>query len=167
MVCFTNIDNILLVSYTCNIYGDCYAIDAQYGNWSVGTIFLTLPLVVTAQEVENLSCDFSGCVGEDMVCYCSVAGGILYWWDRNSGFCRRTIVNDSNPTTDEPIVEVVDKSPSGGFTSKLTRRNISNELNGIEIRCSQSPIDQVTCRPSRTSRNSSFTLFVRTCQGKA
>ena len=100
-----------------------------------------------------------------MVCCCSVAGGILYWWDGNSGFCSRTVVIASNPQTDEPTVEVVANSPSGGFTSKLTRRNISTELNGTEIGCSQSQIDS-TCRPLNTSQNSSFTLLVQTCRGK-
>ena len=65
------------------------------------------------------------------------------------------------------LCEVVDISPSGGFTSRLTRRKISTELNGTEIGCSQSQIDSTTCRPSSTSQNSSFTLFVQRCQGKA
>lgn len=121
----------------------------------------TLRLVVTAQEVESFSCDFSGCVGEDMVCYCSVPGGPLYWWDGNSCI---THVNNSGQTRDEPsvVAEVVANNASGGFTSKLTRRNISAELNGTEIGCFRT-----TCSPSSASQNSSFTLLVQTCRGKA
>ena len=166
MVCFTDIDNILLVSYTCNIMlcNWCTTVGTQvmhnHGNWNVGTIFLTLPLVVTAQEVENFSCDFSGCIGEDMFCYCSVPGGPLYWWDGNSCI---TLVNNSGQTRDEAnvVAEVVAVSPSGGFTSRLTRSNISTELNGTEIGCFRT-----NCSPSSTSRNSSFTLLVQTCRGK-
>ena len=127
------------------------------------------PLVVKAQVVENFTCVFSECAGDDIVCYCSVRNDPLFWWDGNSGFCSITILHDSNPTRDEPnvVAEVVATSPSGEFTSKLTRRNISTGLNGTEIGCSRSQIDQVTCRPSRTDRNSSFTLNVQSCQGKA
>ena len=65
------------------------------------------------------------------------------------------------------VAEVITNSPSGEFTSKLTRRNISTGLTGTEIGCSQSQIDQVTCRPSRTDQISSITLNVQSCQGKA
>ena len=104
-----------------------------------------------------------------MVCNCSVPNDPLFWWDGSSGFCSITILHDSNPTRDEAnvIAEVVANSPSGGFTSRLTRRNISNELNGTEIGCSQSHIDSSTCRPSSTNQNSSFTMIVQTCRGKA
>ena len=37
-----------------------------------GATFLTSPLVVKAQEVENFTCVFSECAGEDIVCNCSV-----------------------------------------------------------------------------------------------
>ena len=133
-----------------------------------GATFLTSPLVVKAQEVENFTCVFSECAGEDIVCNCSVPDDPLFWWDGNSGFCSITILHDSNPTRDEPnvVAEVVATSPSGGFTSKLTRRNISAELNGTERGCSPSLIDRVTCRPSRTDQIYSFTLFVQSCQGK-
>ena len=125
-----------------------------------GTIFLTAPLVVKTQEVDHFNCTFSECAGEDMVCYCSVANDSLFWWGRN--ICI-TMINDSNPTRDDHnvVAEVVDTSPSGEFTSKLTRRNISTELNGTEIGCSNS-----TCNSLRASQNSSFTLNVQSCQGK-
>ena len=69
----------------------------------------------------------------------------------------------SNPTRGEPnvVAEVVANSPSGGFTSKLTRKNVSTELNGSEIGYSQSHIDSATCRTSSTDQNSSLTLFVQ------
>ena len=38
------------------------------------------------------------------------------------------------------IAEVVTNSHSGGFTFKLTRRNISTGLNGTEIGCSRSTL---------------------------
>ena len=125
-----------------------------------GTIFLTAPLVVKTQEVDNFNCTFSECAGENMVCYCSVPNDRLFWWGRN--ICI-TMINDSNPTRDDHnvVAEVVETSPSGEFTSKLTRRNISIGLNGTEIGCSRS-----TCNSSRASQNSSFTLNVQSCQGE-
>ena len=128
-----------------------------------GTIFLTAPLVVKTQEVDHFNCTFSECAGEDMVCYCSVANDSLIWWGRN--ICI-TMVNNSQTRHDHNVVaEVVDTSPSGEFTSKLTRRNISIGLNGTEIGCFQ-PQNNSTCNSSRASRNSSFTLNVQSCQGK-
>ena len=96
---------------------------------------------------------------------CSVQNDPLFWWDGNSGFCSITILHDSNPTRDDHnlVAEVIANSPSGGFTSKLTRKRAG--LNGTEIGCSQSQIDPVTCRPSRTDQISSITLNVHSCQG--
>ena len=135
----------------------------------MGSLLHNFPYSLKAQEVENFSCVFSECAGEDIVCNCSVPNDPLFWWDGNHGFCSITILHDSNPTRAEPdvVAEVVANSPSGGFTSRLTRRNISTELSGTEIGCSQSQIDSTTCRPSSTSQNSSFTLIVQSCQGKA
>ena len=137
----------------------------ERGSENDGTIFLTPPLVVKAQEVDNFNCTFSECAGVNIVCYCSVPNDPLIWWDGNSCI---TITHDSNPRNETNVfAEVVATSSSGGFTSKLTRRNISTELNGTEIGCSQSQIDEDTCTPSRTDQSSSFTLNVQSCQGKA
>ena len=137
----------------------------ERGSENDGTIFLTPPLVVKAQEVDNFNCTFSECAGENIVCYCSVPNDPLFWWDGNSCI---TITYDSNPTRDEPnvVAEVVATSPSGGFTSKLTRRNISTELNGTEIGCFQ-PQNDCTCNSSCASQNFTFMLNVQSCQGKA
>ena len=139
------------------------------GSENNGTIFPTSPLVVEAQELENFNCTFSECAGEDVVCYCSVPHDTtLFWWDGNSSFCSITFISNSMKTDNHDLVaEVVDTSPSGGFTSKLTRRNVSAGLNGTEMGCSQSQIDQDTCRPSTTDQNSRITLNVHSCQGKA
>ena len=135
----------------------------ERGSENDGTIFLTLPLAVKAQEIDNFNCTFSECAGENIVCYCSVPNDPLIWWDGNSCI---TITHDSNPR-DEPNVfaKVVATSSSGGFTSKLTRRNISTELNGTEIGCFQ-PQNDSTCSSSRASQNFSFMLNVQSCQGK-
>ena len=135
----------------------------NYGHLTM--MVLITPLVVKAQEVDNFNCTFSGCAGDDIVCYCSVRNDPLFWWDGNSGFCSITILHDSNPTRDDHnvVAEVIANSPSGEFISKLTRRNISTGLIGTEIGCSQSLIDRVTCRPSRTDQNSSITLNVHSC----
>ena len=149
----SDIDNILLVLEVMHSYGH------------LKMMVLIPPLVVKAQEVDNFNCTFSGCAGDDIVCYCSVQNDPLFWWDGNSGFCSITILHDSNPTRDDHnvVAEVIANSHSYEFTSKLTRRNISTGLNGTEIGCSQSQINSITCRPDQIS---SFTLIVQSCQGK-
>ena len=152
----SDIDNILLVLEVMHSYGH------------LKMMVLIPPLVVKAQEVDNFNCTFSGCAGDDIVCYCSVRNDPLFWWDGNSSFCSITFLSNSMKIDNHDLVaEVVATSSSGGFTSKLTRRNISTGLNGTEMGCSQSQIDLVTCRPSRTDQNSKITLNVHSCQGKA
>jgi len=132
------------------------------------TVDLLLLPVVETQSDEDFNCTFSGCVGENVVCYCSLQNDVIHWWDDGATFCGITMFSNSMETIDPDQaryrVEVVSGStcPTGGaFTSKLTL-NVSTELNDTEIGCTSSRLN--SCRPSNSDQNS-VTLLVKDCQG--
>jgi len=131
------------------------------------TVDLLLLPVVETQSDEDFICTFSGCVGENVVCYCSVQNGAIHWWDDDATFCSITMFSNSmeriDPDQVRYVVEVVKGStrPTGAFTSKLTL-NVSTELNDTEIGCTSSQLS--SCRPSNSDQNS-FTLLVKDCPG--
>ena len=128
-----------------------------------------VPLVVQDNYNENFNCTFSGCAGEDLVCYCSTpnSSDTLHWWDGNSLFCSFTILSGSNPSNEYNVTaRVVTSSLSGGFTSELVWKDVSTQFNGTEIGCSHRPLNLSTCRPSSTDQQSSYTLRVTTCRGQ-
>ena len=139
--------------------------------WSKYLVILFhFSLGVSAQCDENFNCNFSGCPGTNLTCYCSVQSDVLSWWD-NRTLCWSSInssaaevfcitIHRNQTTTNRPefnvTAEVVATNLTG-FTSRLVRQSISTELSGSEIRCSHSG--------SVCSRDQNFTLLVTGCQG--
>ena len=83
-------------------------------------------------------------------------------------FCISIDRNQMNATRRSDlnvVAEVVDRSSSGGFTSRLVRQNISTELNNTVLGCSRSQNMDIICRPSSTDLNPNFSLAVTVCQG--
>ena len=138
-----------------------------------GNLF-TFSLGVIAQSDANFNCTFSECAGELLTCYCSVPSDILHWWGSNNIstteylFCIPIDHNQTNATRRPDlnvVAEVLDRTSSGGFTSRLVRQNISTELNNTVIGCSRSQNMDSICRPSSTDQNPNFSLAVTVCQG--
>ena len=163
---------ILVISFTNT---QIYTIDCIYSKEIRihGNLF-TLSLGAIAQSDANFNCTFSECAGELLTCYCSVPSGILHWWGRNkistteSLFCISIDRNQTEATRRSDlnvVAEVVDRSSSGGFTSRLVRQNISTELNNTVLGCSRSQNMDSICRPSSTDLNPNFSLAVTVCQG--
>ena len=131
--------------------------------------FFTLPVVET-QTNEDFNCTFPGCVGESVVCYCSVNVNIsdcmIQWWDdQPNGLCQ-SFLSNSLPYAPEGSglrAEVVSGSthPTCAFTSRLTL-NVSTERNGTEVGCTRSPSN--SCTPSNTDPNIfEFQILVKDC----
>ena len=128
--------------------------------------FFTLPVVET-QSNEDFNCTFSGCVGENVVCYCSVnvSDYMIQWWDDQATLCQ-SFLNNSRPFISVGSglrAEVVSGSthPTGAFTSKLTL-NVSTERNGSKVGCTRSP--STSCTPSNTDPNIfEFQILVKDC----
>ena len=110
-----------------------------HGNvYTLRLTFFTLPVVETQTNVD-FNCTFSGCVGENVVCYCSaiIPNDGIHW--NIPRFGNVTLLSNSNERTGAGLLaEVVNGSSSQtvAFTSKLTL-NVSVEYNDTEIGCIQ------------------------------